>query len=210
MSNILDNSISHAAALVLIRGHGLFDKLRLVTVAVYNVLLLAFCIRFGLALSSWDSSIPGRCFAFGIICHWTPRSVNTVCRDDALAYFIITSFYLFAVVLFTIISVQRHVSTTEAPLYLHANDAWTPRDIGGLALPMVVVQYPVHLALAIVLGLSNRHKFLNSDDEERKWGIGQILAVGMLVVVLLDCLRGYIGRFPSSKENFASFGSNQC
>lgn len=63
----------------------------------------------------------------------------------------------------------------------------------GLLLCLVVPQYPIHLSVVISLLKSNHDNFDEGSKDEQKWTVGQVLAVGMVVVSIFDCIRGWKG-----------------
>ena len=54
-------------------------------------------------------------------------------------------------------------------------------------------QLPVHLYMAIALRASNSHLFENGNEDT--WSFGQIVAVGLTSLLLLQCLAGFLGMY---------------
>lgn len=57
------------------------------------------------------------------------------------------------------------------------------------------LQFPVQLGIVIMLRVQNVYYFRQGPDgdEEGEWGVGQVLAIGMLLVNSLACAKGYFG-----------------
>ena len=57
----------------------------------------------------------------------------------------------------------------------------------------VYVQFPVHICIPISLRVSNSHLFESGSTDENSWGFGQIIAVGLILVTVVQGIQGYIG-----------------
>lgn len=58
---------------------------------------------------------------------------------------------------------------------------------------LIGCQFPIQLAIVISFRIQNQQYFREGPhgDEYGKWGIGQILAMGLSFVNILECIRGY-------------------
>lgn len=132
---------------------------------------------FGIRLNDWNDEVSGRCYNASRIA--LPNAKHPV--DDQV-YLGLTSSYVFS--LLVIVTIYCRVQSLR--LY------WQKAVITVGAL-----QYILHVYIVMALRVSNQ-SLLDNIALEDQWGFGQVIAIVMLVVTLLECAKGLEGEFVVS------------
>lgn len=174
-------------------------------VALFCAFYLAYAILFGRALSKWNANELGHCYLSSHIA--APNSSHPYVDKIYLG---LTCFYMFGVLLCSILYTERFTSINKldklAVKLQPSGDIinGTPGAFAFVILQMIVwfmrftvvstalLQYPLHLYMVCGIRAANK-KYLQGDPED-SWGFGQVVALILLLPVLKECVRACIGK----------------
>lgn len=144
---------------------------RFIWVTLFESLYLAYYVLFDRALSSWDDTIPKKCYITT-----TCNVASTTChpRSDLI--------YLRVTFIWAVISITACIDWIST--LMKQQNSVKPIIIG-------LLQYPIHLYMLITMRGMNAD--LLTGYSENTWGFGQVVALVLLSPTLLEILRGIKG-----------------
>jgi len=166
---------------------------------IFTAFYVAFAVLFGLRLADWENKIAGLCY------HSDNIALSSAAHPAAdRAYLIATSLLMGLALAGCLVLNPRAFgqiwglldikSTDEGRVFVLGLILLYPAFLMFLSLIFVSFgQYPLHLYMAVKIRMANE-KFL-SGDSENSWGFGQIVPLVLLIPIIRDIGKAYIGMF---------------
>ena len=153
-------------------------RVRYYTMTIFGLLYLGFTIMLGVRLNDWNNASPGRCYSASRVA--LPNAKHPLVDQ---VYLGVTSFYVYCLM----VSATILCRIPSERLYYQKTIVTTG-----------TLQFLLHVYSLVALRISNE-PLLDNAALENEWGFGQVVAVMMLAATLLECARGFEGKFTIAK-----------
>jgi ABC-type multidrug transport system fused ATPase/permease subunit len=213
-SNLISPSISNCAASICIFRDGFIKGYtRLLLMAIWAVLFIAYTSVFTTRLQKWNDNVSSHCYKTTIIA----RSNASHPYVDNI-YIAVTCMFIALSFIYSLVlslnsklgqlqnALSKIVSSSEIAqailegyrlgLSYNPTIATLGTDLQFSILSIAMWQCPLHIYSIFALRASNE-RYLEQGSSEKEWGFGQIAAMALLGGNVLQFVDGVIGMFLS-------------